>query len=128
MRAIPSQSWDADLLRHGPQEGAQFAGDGHDDVMGASAPGARASIPVAQPPVSFPTEILAAFGHLFQPELAMATHVRRVTRGPGAFAQGASGMGSARFGAAALTTALVAGIFRRGAAERTPAWSGGQNA
>jgi hypothetical protein len=54
----------------------------------------------------------------------MATDVSRVAIGPGAFPQGASGMGMARLGDTALTTALATGICRRGEAEITHLLSG----
>jgi hypothetical protein len=123
-RALRYLSWYADLLRHGPHECTQFADDGHHDLMGVCAPGAPWSIPCAQPHLSLPPDLLKAFGHLFQPSLEMSTPLRRVAIGPGAFAQGASGMGLASLGEAALTTALASGICRRGEAEITSEWAG----
>jgi hypothetical protein len=83
-RALPQLSWQADLLSDGPQDCTQFAGDGHHDWVGDFAPCAEGSRPFAQPHLRFPTDILEAFGHLFQLELERSTHVGRVARGPGA--------------------------------------------
>jgi hypothetical protein len=98
-------------LSHGPHEGTQFASDGDPDLMRVLPPGAQLSIPCAEPHWGLPTDSLEAFGYLFQPELEMATHLSRVAIGPGAFAQGTSGLGLARLGAPSLTPALAPGGF-----------------
>jgi hypothetical protein len=98
-------------LSNGPHEGTQFASDGHHDLLRVFPPGAQVPIPFAEPHLGLPTDILEAFGSLFQPELEMATHLRRVARGPGAFDQGTSGLGMARLGDPSLTPALAPGVF-----------------
>jgi hypothetical protein len=101
-----------------------LACDGHDDLIGVFPSCAQSSLPFAEPHLGLPTDILEAFGRLFQTSWERSTHLRRVAIGPGAFDQGASGRGMASLGAASLTTALATGIFRRGEAEITHEWSG----
>ncbi len=91
-------------------------------------PCAQVPIPCAAPHVGLPTEIREAVGALVPVEVALATHLRRVVRGPGACAQGPSGLGMARLGDPALTPARAPGVVGRGEAESAPEWSGVVNA
>jgi hypothetical protein len=93
-------------------------------LIGVFPPCAQLPLPFAEPHVGLPTDILEACGELFQPELEMAPHRRRVARGPGPFDQGASGMGMTRLGKTSLPPALATVVFRGGKAEITHEVSG----
>jgi hypothetical protein len=112
-----------DRLGNGPPEGQQFACDGHHDQVGVFPSSGQLSVALAPPPLGFPTEILDGFGPLCQAQPELTTDLGRVAVGPGAFAQGPTGMAIARVGDAALMPPLTTGICRRDQPQRTHEWS-----
>jgi hypothetical protein len=105
------------LLGNGPQKAHQFPGNGDDHLVGVFAAGQQASKAFAQAHVCLPTEVLNRRGELLQPELYVATDVGGIPVGPGAFDQGAAGMGVPGCGDRPLSASLPAGIFCRDQAE-----------
>ena len=83
------------LVRHGPHQGTQFPGDGHDDPMRVFAACAQVSLAFAQPHLRFPTDVLEGFGQLFHAQLKMPADFGGVPVGPSAFDEGAARMGVA---------------------------------
>ena len=69
------------------------------------------SVAFTQPHLGLPTDVLDGFGLLFQSQLEVATDLGRIAVGPGAFDQGATGMGIAGFGDRTLPASLATGIF-----------------
>jgi hypothetical protein len=83
------------LVRHSPQKGTQFSGDGHDHPMGVCAACEQWSRAFAEPHLGFPTHILDGFGHLCQPPWEVTTALCWRPGGPGACDQGAARLGGA---------------------------------
>ena len=86
--------------------------------------GHQAAVAFAQPDLGLPTDVLDGFGLLFEAQLQMPADLGGIAIGPGAFDQGASGMGVAGFGHRPLPAPLPAGIFRGGQAQNFISCSG----
>src|SRR6266508_3190313 len=70
------------------------------------------AVALAQAHLSLPADRLRRGRQLLEPELEMATDLRRVAIGPGPFHQGPPGVGVARLGDAALAAPLPRGGLR----------------
>jgi len=86
----------------GPREGRHFPRDGHDDVIAVLAARGQLAVPLAQAHLGLPPDRLHLGRQLLQPELEMATDLRRVAIGPRPFHQGPPGMGVPGLGDPAL--------------------------
>jgi hypothetical protein len=84
----------------------------------------QSSIALAQSDLGFPTDVLNGFGLGFESELQMPADLGWIAGCPGAFAQGASGMGVAGFGNGSLSASLTRGILRRNQAQELHELSG----
>jgi hypothetical protein len=103
---------EGDLFGHGPQEPHALTRNRHDHLVGVFPPRCQTAGACAPARVGFPTEILEGCGVLFASQLHVATDVRGLPIGPGAFNPHATGMGLARFGDGTLTTPLTRGVSR----------------
>ena len=81
------------LLGHGPHKADAFTRDGHSDDVGVFALRHQALVALAQPDLGLPTDVLNAFGLVFEASLQMATHLRGRAVRPSAFDQHAARMG-----------------------------------
>jgi hypothetical protein len=117
-----------ELLGDGPQQGDQFPGASHHDVMRLFAPCARRAVACAPPSWRLPADLVDGLGARLQASLPVVTDFRRSTVRPGAFDEGVSSMGGPRLGARALPPPLTAGVGRGGQAQITHELSGGVNA
>jgi hypothetical protein len=97
---------------NGPHKGNQFSRNSHYDLIGVLAASHELSIPFAQADLRLPTEVLAWFGPLFQPQLEMATDRRRLAVRPRPFNKGPAGMAITGLGDAPLGAPWATGIFR----------------
>src|SRR2546428_3330557 len=117
-----------DLCGHSPPPGDQCPGDGHPDVMGVLPSGAQLSVACAEPYVCLPADLLYGVGALLEAPWPVATDVRGIAGGPGAFDEGAARLGVPRRGDRALTPPRTPGVCCGGQAHVTPARSGVVNA
>jgi len=67
---------------------------------------------LTQPALGFPTEVLATFGRCFESQLQVSPARGGIAVGPGAFAQGAAGLGVTRFGKRSLLARRTGGLCR----------------
>jgi hypothetical protein len=95
-----------------PHKGHQFARNRHDDLIGVLAARQELSIPCAQADLPLRTEVLDGFGQLFQPQVEMATALRRIAVRPRPFNQGPAGMAMPGLGDAPLGAPWATGIVR----------------
>jgi hypothetical protein len=94
-----------------PTERPPVPGNGDDHLVGVCAAGQQASKAVAQAAWRRPTDVLTRLGELRQPELSVATDCGGLPVGPGAFDQGASGLGVPGGGDRPRSASLPAGRF-----------------
>src|SRR5882724_2793289 len=99
------------LFGDSPHKARQFPGNSHDQLVGVFASGYQTAIAFAQLHLRLPTDVLDRLRELFQPELQVATDFGGMPVSPGAFDQGASGMGVAGFGDRTLPASLTTRIF-----------------
>ena len=97
---------------NGPHQGHQCSRNRHHDLIGVLAARHELSIPFAQADLRLPTEVLDGFGPLFQPQLEMATDLRRIAVRPRPFNQGPAGMAMTGLGDAPLGAPWATGICR----------------
>jgi hypothetical protein len=97
-----------------PHEGGEFAGDSGDDDVGLLASSGQAAESLAEPDLRFPSDVVNGLGEFLEPFLDVFGDLGRVTVGPGAFHEGAAGMGIATFGDPALAPAFAGGVFAGG--------------
>ena len=91
------------LLGDRPGEGRHFPGDGHGDHVGMLAFGGQPPVPLAEPDLCLPTDVLDGLGDVLKPELQVSADLRRVSVGPGAFDEDTAGMAVTGFVDAAET-------------------------
>src|SRR5438093_585059 len=104
--------WHGNLFSNGPHEGAQFSGNGDNDLIGIFAFGHQLAIAFAEPYLGLPADGLDRCGELLQTQLQVSTDCGRVPVGPSTFDQGMTRMSIPSFGNAALLTTSPTGIFR----------------
>ena len=78
--------------------------------MGVFASCHEASVPLTEPHVGFPTDVLDDVRLGFESPLHMSADFRGIARGPGALDEDAAGMGVARFGHRPLSALLPGGV------------------
>ena len=83
------------------------------------------AVPLTQPDLGFPADVLNRFGLVVQSELEMPAHFGWLSIRPGAFNQGATGMGVTGLGNSPLSASLAPGVFRGHEAQKCHALSGG---
>ena len=110
---LPSLSglqYDGTLSGHSPPEASQLTGHGHGHHSGVFASCHEASVTVTQPHLSFPTDVLEAFGVGCESQWHMSADLRGRARGPGAFAEHASGLVVSCFGHRPLSALRPGGV------------------
>ena len=110
---------DRNLAGHRPHKGRHFAGDRNYYLIDVLTSSHQAAIAFAQAHLGFPTDLLDRFGHGFQSELQVATHLGRVAIGPRAFDEDTTGMRVAGFRDSPLASPLSRGVLTRNEAQVT---------
>jgi hypothetical protein len=123
--SISTLRCDRDLCGNDPHTSGQLTGNGHRDDVGVLASGHEASGAFPEPDRGFPTDGLDDCGWFCQPQLQGSPACGRLAVGPGAFDQGASGMGMPCFGNGPLPTLLAGSICRGDQAQNLQQFSGG---
>ena len=113
------------LLGNGPHEPNQLTSNGHHDLVGVFPTGDQFAVPFTEPDLGLPADVLDRFGLFFESELEMPAHFRWVPIRPGAFNEGATGMGIPGFGHGTLAASLATGVFRGNEAQKFHEFSGG---
>jgi hypothetical protein len=116
---------DGNCLSKSPHKRDQLTGNGHAHRVGVFPSGDQTSIALAQPDLGLPADVLDGLGLSLESEGPMSPHLSWIPVRPGAFDQGATGMGVAGLGDGALAAALARGRFRGDQPPKFHAFSGG---
>jgi hypothetical protein len=125
---LGSLQGDGNLLGHGPHEADERPCDGPGHAMGVFALGSQASGALTPSDVRLPTDVLHHLGLVCEAPWPLAAPLRGRARRPGAFDQGAAGMGMASFCHPSLWAPLARGICGRDSPQALHQCAGGLNA
>ena len=102
-----------DLLGNGPHKADQLPGDGHGHDMRVFALGPQALVAFAEPDLRLPTDVLHAFGLVFETQLQLAADLSRDSGMPTRLRRARVAHGCCQFWSWLLADAVGRGMFGR---------------